>query len=71
MAEEVGIKMAIHPDDPPVSVFGLPRIVKNESDLEKIAAMVDSPSNGFTIVQDHWAQIVRMTFPISFVNLER
>ncbi len=49
VAEEVGIKMAIHPDDPPVSVFGLPRIVKNESDLEKIAAMVDSPSNGFTI----------------------
>ena len=49
VAEEVGIKMAIHPDDPPISVFGLPRIVKNEDDLDKIAAMVDSPSNGFTI----------------------
>lgn len=48
-AEALGIKMAIHPDDPPVSVFGLPRIVKNEQDLDKIAAMVDSRSNGFTI----------------------
>ena len=48
-AETLGIKMAIHPDDPPVSVFGLPRIVKNEADLDKIAAMVDSESNGFTI----------------------
>jgi len=49
VAEECGIKMAIHPDDPPISVFGLPRIVKNEKDLDKIAAMVDSESNGFTI----------------------
>lgn len=48
-AEACGIKLAIHPDDPPISVFGLPRIVKNEGDLEKIAAMVDSESNGFTI----------------------
>lgn len=49
VAEEVGIHLAIHPDDPPISVFGLPRIVKNEADLAQIAAMVDSPSNGFTI----------------------
>jgi len=49
VAEECGIKMAIHPDDPPISVFGLPRIAKNEKDLDKIAAMVDSESNGFTI----------------------
>lgn len=49
VAEECGIKMAIHPDDPPISVFGLPRIVKNEKDLDKIAAMVNSESNGFTI----------------------
>ena len=49
VAEECGIKMGIHPDDPPISVFGLPRIVKNEADLDKIAAMVDSESNGFTI----------------------
>ena len=49
VAEECDIKMGIHPDDPPISVFGLPRIVKNEEDLDKIVNMVDSESNGLTI----------------------
>lgn len=49
VAEECNIKMGIHPDDPPISVFGLPRIVKNEEDLDKIVNMVDSESNGLTI----------------------
>src|SRR5699024_4282387 len=40
---------AIHPDDPPYSVFGLPRIVKNKEDLQKIVNIVDSPSNGITL----------------------
>jgi mannonate dehydratase len=47
--EELGIRMTIHPDDPPRSVFGLPRIVKNEWDLDKIVALVDSPSNSLCI----------------------
>ena len=47
--EAVGIKMAIHPDDPPYSIFGLPRIVKNFDDLEWICDVVDSPSNGITL----------------------
>ncbi|WP_439235124.1 mannonate dehydratase [Lonepinella koalarum] len=49
VAEEVGIKMAIHPDDPPFSVFGLPRIAKCHDDLQKIVDMVDSPANGITL----------------------
>ncbi len=49
VAEEVGIKMAIHPDDPPCKVFGLPRIVISKNNLERIVGMVDSPSNGLTI----------------------
>lgn len=49
VAEECDIKMAIHTDDPSISVFDLPRIVKNEKDLDKIAAMVDSENNRFTI----------------------
>lgn len=47
--EEVGIKMAVHPDDPPYSIFGLPRIVKNREDLDWICNVVDSPSNGITL----------------------
>lgn len=48
-AQECGIKMAIHPDDPPWSVFGLPRIVISKENLERIVCMVDSPSNGLTL----------------------
>jgi mannonate dehydratase len=47
-AEEVGIKMCIHPDDPPRSLMGLPRIVSNRADLAEILAAVPSPSNGVT-----------------------
>jgi mannonate dehydratase len=45
-AERAGVRLAIHPDDPPFSVLGLPRIVSTESDLADVLAMVDSPANG-------------------------
>jgi len=48
-AEVLGIKMAIHPDDPPWSVFGLPRITTSRQNLERIIRLVDSPSNGLTL----------------------
>ncbi|ULT55211.1 mannonate dehydratase [Neobacillus drentensis] len=48
IAEECGIKMAIHPDDPPFPIFGLPRIVKNKEDIQRLLSAVDSPSNGLT-----------------------
>jgi mannonate dehydratase len=48
IAEENGIKMAIHPDDPPMDIMGLPRIIKSEKDLEDLVNFVDSPSNGIT-----------------------
>ncbi|GGH22194.1 mannonate dehydratase [Alsobacter metallidurans] len=47
-AEEVGIRMAIHPDDPPRSLMGLPRIVSSADDLDFITQAVDSPANGIT-----------------------
>lgn len=49
VCEETGIKMAIHPDDPPWTLFGLPRIVCNGKDLEAIVNMVDSPCNCLTL----------------------
>ena len=48
-AEEVGIRMAIHPDDPPRSLMGLPRIVSTAADLDFITGAVDSPANGITL----------------------
>ena len=48
-AEEAGVRMAIHPDDPPWGLLGLPRIVGCADDLAFIVAAHDSPSNGLTL----------------------
>ncbi len=48
-AEAAGIKMVIHPDDPPFSLFGLPRVVSTAEDVRKLRAAVASPSNGLTL----------------------
>ncbi|WP_404292034.1 mannonate dehydratase [Microvirga sp. RSM25] len=48
-AEEVGIRMCIHPDDPPRPLMGLPRIVSNADDIAFILGAVDSPANGLTL----------------------
>lgn len=45
VAEECGVRMAIHPDDPPYPIFGLPRIITNEKNIDRMLAMVDSPAN--------------------------
>ena len=47
--EEVGIKMAVHPDDPAWPIFDIPRITSTKEDLEKIVNLVDSPSNTLCI----------------------
>ena len=49
VAEEVGVRMAIHPDDPPRPLMGLPRIVSNADDLAFITEAVDSVANGITL----------------------
>jgi mannonate dehydratase len=47
-AEEVGIRMCIHPDDPPRPTLGLPRVVSNEDDLAFIVGACESDANGIT-----------------------
>ena len=47
-AEKAGVRFAIHPDDPPMPVLGLPRIVSNGDDIRWILNCVDSPANGLT-----------------------
>jgi mannonate dehydratase len=47
-AEQAGVLMCIHPDDPPYPILGLPRVVSNEQDILDIYNAVDSPNNGLT-----------------------
>lgn len=45
-AEDAGVKLVIHPDDPPYSLFGLPRVVSTSEDVHNILSSVDSSANG-------------------------
>jgi mannonate dehydratase len=48
-AEEYGVRMGIHPDDPPWPIMGLPRIITGGAALARLLAIVDSPFNGVTL----------------------
>lgn len=48
VAREAGVLMAIHPDDPPWPIFGLPRIITDGAALERVLRLVDAPANGIT-----------------------
>ena len=49
VAEECGVRMAIHPDDPPYPIFGLPRIISSEESLDRLLSIVDSPANSLCL----------------------
>src|SRR5574344_1232785 len=49
VAEDCDVKMAVHPDDPPWNLLGLPRVVSTVDDLKEIVEMIKSPSNGITL----------------------
>jgi len=46
LADELGIRLVVHPDDPPFALFGLPRVVSTEDDVASLFRRVPNPSNG-------------------------
>lgn len=78
VAEEVGVKLGVHPDDPPFSLFGLPRVVSTIADCRALLKAVDSPANGFTFCtgsygaradNDMLAMVRELASRIHFVHL--
>ncbi len=63
VAEEANVKMAIHPDDPPWDIFGLPRIITNKENLERFINLVDSPYNGLTMCSGSLGSRSKERFP--------
>lgn len=78
VAEESGVYLALHPDDPPWSILGLPRIVRDAPTIQRILDVVDSPHNGLTFCtgslgcvpeNDLPAMVRRFASRINFVHL--
>jgi len=78
VAEQAGVRMAIHPDDPPRALLGLPRVVSTIEDALELTKVVDSPSNGITLCTGsfgagHFNDLPQMTTElasrINFVHL--
>ncbi len=48
-AEDLGVRLCVHPDDPPRDILGLPRVVSGAADIDWIMGAADSPANGLTL----------------------
>jgi mannonate dehydratase len=60
VAEKAGVRLGIHPDDPPWSIFNLPRIIVNEAALNRLVEVIDSPSNGITFCTGSFGPNLKM-----------
>ncbi|MCR5596160.1 MAG: mannonate dehydratase [Lachnospiraceae bacterium] len=63
VCNEYDIKMAIHPDDPAWSVFGLPRIIINKENIHRMMKMVDDPHNGVTFCSGSYGTNLENNLP--------
>ena len=66
VAEEVGVKLAIHPDDPPFPVLGLPRIVSTADQVQSLLKRVDSPANGLCFCTGSFSANASNNLPAMF-----
>lgn len=80
VAQELGVRLAIHPDDPPWSLFGLPRVVSTAEDMKAIFAGCDTAANGLTfcvgsfgarVDNDLLAMVREFSSRIHFVHLRQ
>jgi mannonate dehydratase len=62
-AEEAGVRLAIHPDDPPWDVFGIPRIITDGPALTRVTELVESPFNGVTLCTGSLAPLPENDLP--------
>jgi len=78
VAEAAGVRLAIHPDDPAFSLFGLPRVVSTEQDIAELISINESKNNGWTLctgsfgsnpANDLAGMVKRLGHHINFVHL--